>query len=70
MRTETVLTRFARTPRSRAVCESIAAARMCSPIDVRFSSATRSRRQITVVTIATIAIFLMSTPPTSIGRLS
>ena len=68
--TETVLTRFARTPRSRAVWESIAAARMCRPIDVRFSSATRSARHTAAVTIATIVIFRMSTPPTSTGRLS
>ena len=61
MSTETVLTRFARTPRRRAVCESIAAARMCRPIDVRFSRSTRSARQTTAVTIATIVIFRMST---------
>ena len=42
MSTATVLTRFARTPRSRAVCESIAAARMCRPIEVRLRSATSS----------------------------
>ena len=41
--TATVLTRFARTPSSRAVEKSIAAARMCSPIDVRFSSSDEQR---------------------------
>ena len=68
--TETVLTRFARTPSSRAVCESIAAARMWRPIDVRFSRATSSRRHTAAVTIVTIVIFLMSRPPISTGRLS
>ena len=68
--TETVLTRFARTPRRRAVWESIAAARMCRPIDVRFRSRTRSARHTAAVTIATIVILRMSTPPTSTGRLS
>ncbi len=70
MRTDTVLTAFARTPSMRAVCESIAAARMWRPIDVRFSSATRSPRQTAAVTMATIVIFRMSRPPTSTGRFS
>ena len=70
MSTEAVLTRFARTPSSRAVCESIAAARMWSPIDVRLRSATSSRRHTAAVTIATIVIFRISTPPISTGRLS
>ena len=43
---------------------------MCSPIDVRFSSATRSARQTAAVTIATIVILRMSTPPIATGRLS
>ena len=70
MSTATVLTRFARTPRRRAVCESIAAARMWRPIEVRLSSATRSSRHTAAVTIATTVIFLMSTLPTEIGRFS
>ena len=70
MSTATALTRFARTPTSRAVWKSIAAARMCRPIEVRFRSSTRSARQTAAVTIATIAILRMSTPPTETGRLS
>ena len=70
MSTAATLTRFARTPTSRAVWKSIAAARMCSPSDVRFRSSTSSTRHTAAVTMATIAIFRISTSPTDTGRLS
>jgi hypothetical protein len=48
----------------------MAAARMCSPIDVRFRSATSSARHTAAVTIATIVILRTSTLPIDTGRFS
>ena len=62
MSTAAPITRFARTPSSRAVVKSIDAARMCRPIVVRSSSSVSATRQTTATTIATIVILRMSTP--------
>ena len=70
MSTAPPITRFARTPSSRAVRKSIAAARMCRPTVVRVSSSWSSSRQTAVTTTATIAILRMSTPPIVTGRFS
>ncbi len=70
MRTAPVTTRFARTPSSRDVVKSIAAARMCSPSDVRVSNSWSSTRQNAAIAIETIAILRISTPPMSHGWFS
>ena len=62
MSTAAPMTRFARTPSSRAVCESMEAARICRPIVVRSSSSVSAVRHTIATTIATIVILRMSTP--------
>ena len=64
------ITRFARTPMSRAVWKSIAAARICSPTVVRPRNSTSATRQTAAVTIATTVIFRTSVPKIVQGRLS
>src|SRR5581483_11472776 len=64
------ITRFARTPRSRAVRKSIDAARMCRPTAVRSSRSFNSARQPAATRIETIEILRMRTPPRSHGWLS
>ena len=63
------MTRFARTPSSRAVCESMEAARICRPIVVRSSSSVSAVRHTIATTIATIVILRMSTPEIVTGWL-
>ena len=70
IRTAPPITRFARTPRIRAVRKSIAAARMCSPTDVRESRSCSKARQTAAVATAMIAIFRTKTPPMSHGAWS
>ena len=69
-RTAVAITVFARTPRSRAVPKSVAAARICRPIRVRVSSSARSDNATAATTTATMVTFRTSTPQTVIARLS
>ncbi len=68
--TATPITRLARTPSSRAVEKSVDAARMWSPILVRFSSSASSPSTTTVTATATIVIFRTSTSCTVIAWFS
>ena len=69
-RTAEPITRFARTPRRRAVWKSIAAARICSPTFVRPRKSTSAIRQTAAVTMATTVILRTSVPKIVHGRLS
>ena len=69
-RTAEPITRFARTPRSRAVWKSIAAARIWRPTVVRPRKSTSPTRQTAALTIATTVILRTSVPRIVQGRLS
>jgi hypothetical protein len=68
--TANVITRFARTPRRRAVRKSLAAARVCSPIVVLLSRSAMITSATRDTPTARIVTFLTSTPPIEIDSFS